>query len=426
MSNENPQSLPHLSGYSDTRQVLATRFVRSTGREVFVLALPLSLVPSALPKPDPDEPFEGNRTVSPPHARKFADYWMENEKWTCPPIMLDTTRRLTFHSKFESNGVDLGILELPLNPIGGSLNILDGQHRTLGWNYAAADIAENLDRAHNRLLQSERLQNEIGVKEASVEFQRWQDLADRMKREFVTIELVTGISLEDHKQAFADITNNARGISKSKTVEFDSTSVINRVTREIADTHVLLAERVDFELDRVAGARNENFVSARNVSDIVRTVALGIKGRMTKPRERIYRDPLIYGLADAYFDVLVEAFPVLDAVANEDLAPMDLRRDSLLASPTILRVLAGVFHNIAVEMEGDVPSLSPSGKERAIKFFELLAPFMSAPVKEGDVWVETGFFEAGAMAPSSRSQDLAGLTDVITGWYQQPETLPFR
>ncbi len=184
---------------------------------------------------------------------------------------------------------------------------------------------------------------------------------------------------------------NARGISKSKTVEFASTSVINRVTREISDENELLADRVDFEVDRVAGSKNVNFVSARNVSDIVRTATLGIKGRMTKPRERVYKDQQVYAIADSYFDTLVASPPARRAFLG-DAEPQDLRGTSLLASPTVLRVLARVFHNLAVDMEGDMPTLLPLGRGTAEAFFESLAPLMTAPVLPGSPWMSTGVF----------------------------------
>src|SRR6478609_7869176 len=93
--------LENLSGYQDTRDLLVTRYNRGHGRSIFVIALPLHLIPSHLPKPDPEEPFPGNRTVDLPHARKFAHYWMSREDWACPPILLDTNAKLKFEVLYE-------------------------------------------------------------------------------------------------------------------------------------------------------------------------------------------------------------------------------------------------------------------------------------------------------------------------------------
>lgn len=419
-----PVDLTNLTGYSDTRDLLVTRYNRGMTRSIFVVALPLHLIPSHLPKPDPDSPFEGNRRVDALHARRFAKYWRENEHWMTPPILLDTNAELKFKALYDTAGVEVGILSLPHNSA-GTLDILDGQHRVLGWYYALEEIAKDLRHAREQLQQSKKAEDAIGI-------QVWRDnitaseaLEQRLRKEYVTMELAAGVTLKEHKQAFADITNNARGITKSKTVEFDSVSVINRVTREIAESHELLAGRVDFEQDRVTG-KNENFISARNVADLVRHVSLGIKGRMNERREKAFADQRVYQLIDAYLDALISCFPTLADLVDGSETAENLRKTSLLGSPTILRVLAGTFYNLTVDVVDDVPELNSDGVEEAKRFFEKLAPHMVAPVLPGSAWHDTGFFpEDGGMAPGSRSQDLSGLTDLLTAWAEGTKELPF-
>jgi DGQHR domain-containing protein len=419
-----PIILKDLSGYHDTRDLLVTRYHRGPGRSIFAIALPLHLIPSHLPKPDPDEPFEGNRRVDLLHARKFAKYWMERDDWACPPILLDTNATMKFDVKFEASGVQVGILSLPHNSA-GTLDILDGQHRILGWYLALEDIGSDLKKARASVVQARRDEDIAAEQVWTDRVERLEFLEARLRNEYVTMELVGGVTLQEHKQAFADITNNARGITKSKTVEFDSVSIINRVTREICDSHEFLSGRVDFERDRATG-KNDNFVSARNVSDIVRHVALGIRGRMNDRREAAFKDERLVSLSNRYFDVLAEAFPALQDLVDGDTTPETLRRTSLLASPTILRVLAGVFHNLAVELDDDIPKLREEGVTAAKEFFEKLAPHMDAPVLEGNPWMATGVFpEEGGMAPGSRSQELSGLTDTLTAWATGAEAMPF-
>jgi hypothetical protein len=419
-----PTSLENLSGYSDTRDLLATRYNRGATRSILNIALPLHLIPSHLPKPDPDQPFEGNRRVDALHARQFAKYWRENENWTTPPILLDTNADLKFRGMYEAAGVEVGVLSLPHNTA-GTLDILDGQHRVLGWYYAVSDIAADLKKAREQLVQSKRAEDPVGIDTWRAKVASLEDLEKRLRNEYVTMEVVSGVTLQEHKQAFADITNNARGITKSKTVEFDSVSVINRVTREISESHELLAGRVDFEQDRVTG-KNSNIISARNVADIVRHVALGIKGRMNERREKSFSDQRLHGLTTSFLDSLLEAFPQLQDVVNGNETPEELRRSSLLASPTVLRVLAGVFHNLAVEQVADIPELRSNGYERAVEFFEKLAPNMDAPVLPNTPWHTTGVFpEEGGMAPGSRSQELSGLTNTLINWANGSVPMPF-
>lgn len=416
--------LANLSGYQDTRDLLVTRYNRGQGRSIFVIALPLHLIPSHLPKPDPEQPFPGNRTVDLSHARKFAQYWMSREDWACPPILLDTNASLKFEILYEAGGVQVGILSLPHNSI-GTLDILDGQHRILGWYIALEEIAAELKKARENVVHARRAQDPLATQVWTDKTSKLELLESRLRNEYVTMELVGGVTLQEHKQAFADITNNARGITKSKTVEFDSVSIINRVTRDICSSHELLDGRVDFERDRAVG-KNENFLSARNVSDIVRHVALGIKGRMNPRREAAFADDRLENLTSVYLDTLTESFPQLQDLLEEDATPEDLRKTSLLASPTILRVLAGVFHNLAVELVNDVPQLRTGGVDAVRAFFEKLAPHMDAPVLEGNPWMDTGVFpEEGGMAPGSRSQELSGLTDTLTAWATGKKSMPF-
>lgn len=418
------QTFESLSGYRDTRDLLVTRYNRGNGRSIFVIALPLHLIPSHLPKPDPEKPFPGNRTVDLPHAKKFGKYWMERDDWACPPVLLDTNAALHFEVKFEAGGVQVGILSLPHNSV-GTLDILDGQHRILGWYLAVEEIAEELKKSREQIVQSKRADDPVALQVWTEKTERLEALEARLRNEYVTMELVGGVTLQEHKQAFADITNNARGITKSKTVEFDSVSIINRVTRDLCSSHELLDGRVDFELDRVAG-KNPNFLSARNVSDIVRHVALGIKGRMNTRREAAWSDDRLEDLTGTYLDALAEAFPQIRDLLEGETTPETLRKSSLLASPTVLRVLAGVFHNLAVDLINDIPQLDSDGLSTVREFFEKLAPHMDAPVLEGNPWMTTGVFpEDGGMAPGSRAQELTGLTETLTRWATGQEAMPF-
>src|SRR4051812_50038794 len=109
-----PTPLENLSGYSDTRDLLATRYNRGATRSILNIALPLHLIPSHLPKPDPDEPFEGNRRVDLAHARKFARYWRGDKNRTAPPPLLDTKAEIALQAELSPPGRDPGGLSPPL------------------------------------------------------------------------------------------------------------------------------------------------------------------------------------------------------------------------------------------------------------------------------------------------------------------------
>lgn len=414
-----PVDLSHLSGYDDKKELYAQRYTLA-GKSVYVIAMPLHLVPTHLPIPDPDKPFPGNRRVNVSHAVKFGEYWRSNAKCATPPLLLDTMWPLSedFSVQATAGGVDFGILRLP-HASAQALEILDGQHRILGWTRMHEKLNEEL-RVYLSNLSTAK---STGNKESE---ELWQgrinavkaDL-DRMRSEFVTIEILEGLSQEEHKQLFHDIATHAKGITKSVTVSFDRRAVLNRVALGLAEEHPLLAGRVDFEKDRLAGS-NPNFVSGRNLVDIVRHVVVGIDGRMTNRRESMFTESGLEDLAVGFLDILTESFPELGKLADDESEDASsVRNDSLLGSPTILRCMAGAYHDLAVKgSDEDNPTASAAGKAKAKKLFSELAPSMGFPISDG--WFATGLFpERDSKAPSSRSQDLKALTALLVRWADQ-------
>lgn len=404
-----------LSGYDDRKQLLAQRYTRD-GKSLFIVSLPIHLVATHLPIPDPAEPFEGNRRVNETHAAKFGDYWRENIRWATPPLLLDTTFPLTkeFEPKFSAGGVEFGILYLPHNSA-DELEILDGQHRILGWKLITGRIIDELKRAREQLMNSRDVEDAIGIDTYERKVAELDAQVNRMRNEYITLEILEGVTIEEHKQFFHDIAVNAKGITKSVTVGFDRRNLINRVAMSVAESDPLLGGRIEMEKDRVTGG-NENLISGKNLVDLVKGVAIGIDGRMTHRREKTFKESHIESMADRYFSALRECFPDLQKVADDELHPVDLRSSSLLGSPTILRIFAGAYHDLAIDAsDDDNPKVTDLGDKMARNLFEALAPHMALPIGQG--WFDTGFFpETTSKAPSSRSQDLTSLTRLVTSW----------
>lgn len=406
-----------LTGYTNEKTVMAQRFRRGA-HWVYTIALPLHLVPSHLPVPDPDNKLPGNRRVERRRAQKFGDYWRTKAQRVAPPLLLDTTYPLSdpgnFDVKYQVAGVEVGVLKLPHN-MAAEVDILDGQHRTLGWTLALQDIADELKRARTALLGSKNAEDEIGI-------QTWQEKVDqltaeqkRFSTEYATLEILEGVTEDDHKQLFTDIAVNAKGITKSITTSFDRRSKLNRVAMDVAESIDLLDGRVDFEKDRVTG-KNENLISASNLADIVRHVAVGIDGRMTTGRESRMKDGAIAEMTELFFQALEASFKEIQQLAKDEIDPTELRSTSLLGSITILRVLAGAYHILAVDITDDsYPHVTQGGDQRARKLFASLDGHMGFPIETG--WFDTGYFaDVDSRAPSSRSQDLKGLATDIAKW----------
>ena len=156
---------------------------------------------------------------------------------------------------------------------------------------------------------------------------------------------------------------------------------------------------------------NPNLVGAKHVAEIVRTLAVGIDGRIGRRLEDELREDALVQRSNNFFDALLTGFPTLAAVADNDLTPEELRKSSLLGSTTVLRVLAGVYYQLAEVQKYD--------EEEVAEFFANLAPHTSAPVDSESIWVRhvpDDIFVLGASGPRARRQDLKTLRDAIVDW----------
>jgi len=160
-------------------------------------------------------------------------------------------------------------------------------------------------------------------------------------------------------------------------------------------------------------------MGAKTVADIARTVHVGITGRIGRKveDEMARNEAAALQKVRAFLDVLITSFKDMGDVMDGALEPADLRRESLLGSATILRVLAASYHELTKRPEnpGDPAPLSRSQIE---SFFRRLAPHMrEIPVKEQDkLWMSTGAFIPGTTAPQARRQSLKQLADAMVLW----------
>lgn len=391
-----------LTGYDTHDRYYATRYEQG-GRTVYSIDLSLQSVAATLPRPDPSHPTPGNRRVKESHARGFGQYVRENKDWVAPALLLRSPDIFEFQVTEEITGTQFGILGIP-RLARTDLRILDGQHRILGLHYALEDIANELEKERSLLAAAKR--------EGNVDLERHnqgiiRDLEkqrDRLSRERISIQIHLEDDLKKYEQMFVDIADNALGITSAIRARFDSRKVVNRALEDVL-RHAVLVGRVDMEQDRVGGA-SPNLMGAKHVADIIRTVAVGIAGRIGRRQEGELREAELVEKANSFLDIMVAAFPDLDKLADADVTPEELRKSSLLASTTMLRVLAGAYYELAKDMSDD----------DIRDFFARLAPHMTAPVITGSPWMATGVFREGSMAPDARRQDLESLAGNIASW----------
>lgn len=422
-----------LSGYNEADRYLATRF-KQGGRDVYCIDLSVPQLVAMLPKPDPDRALDANRRINLPHAKSFAAYVRGNTSWIIPPLLLRASNDVfTFDPEDSIGGTEWGVLTLPRNAK-DLLRIVDGQHRVLGFHIAYAALTEEQDIARGKLHTLERRGEKGEKRQQGKQVARISTELQRLGEERVAVQIVIVDADEEYKQMFVDIANNAKGISQTVRARFDSRQIVNRCLDSVME-HRLLKDRVDFERDNVSGSTNPNLTSVKSVADIVRTLQVGIAGRMTRQREETLDESKLIDDAMLFLDTLVEGFNDFMALADTDFTPQELRKRSLLASVSMQRVLAGVYHDLLTASDTnlvypppdpDDPDKSrvarPRSRAEVVRFFQSLAPFMASPLREDSIWVQEApqQFAPGTSAPRATSRDLKDLTLTVRNWAINP------
>jgi hypothetical protein len=400
--------LPEPSGYSTHDEYFATRFHQGE-RIVYSVDLSIPQLVATLPEPDPDRQQPGNRRINLPHAKSFAEYIQERDNWVCPSLLLRAPEgEFGFSTEKEIGGTELGIMSIP-RLARDSLKILDGQHRILGFHLAWKAISDAIQKEREELVIARRNGPDELVKGVKRRLDRKLNLREQLSEARISIDIVIVDDPEAYKQVFVDIADNAKGVTRTLSARFDRRKVVHRALPLVME-HSLLKGRVEEESDRLSGT-NSNLLTAKNVADIIRTVQVGPARRISKRLESELEERAVAESTNRFLDVMEDAFPNLEAITEGEKSPAELRRDSLLGSATMVRVLAGVYYELVVADEGKRMT-----DEEVTNFFAKLTDQMSAPISpEGGPWSPSLFKDSG-MAPQASQGDIKKLVDVIVGW----------
>ena len=422
-----------LSGYASEDAFIATR-KRMGGRWVIHIDMSISQLVLGVEAPPVGVPQEDNREVQLARCNAFRDYVDENPHWGCSSLMLwcpEGTVRFEPIDEINdliSPGVQVGILHVPRNSR-LSIRILDGQHRIKGFHLWVEKVNTGMGKARDHLARARENGDLDLIEEAKIRVKAANASLARIEKEYVGVDLAEVNTAKEAKQVFADIANNAKGMTKALTTGFDTSKIVNRVTQAIVleSPHPVLDGRVEWNKDRLSGS-NANLLSAKTVADIVRATLVGVVGRVSRVQERTLDDATVEHPVRTFFDAIEDAFPQVMSQS-----PQELREKSLIASGTTLRVLAGAWHVLTNTTSTTGKPVKPlMSHEEVTSFFKRLSPHMDAPVLAGNPWLTTGNFPAvpddkssGVMAPSSRTQDLKGLTESLVRWATGEEPMPF-
>ncbi|MBT2484759.1 MULTISPECIES: DNA sulfur modification protein DndB [unclassified Microbacterium] len=400
-----------VAGIATEEQTYATRY-KQGGRTVFGLSLSPAQIVNMVPRPDPSVPNPGNRAIRENHAKAFADYYLSRESWVIPGIILRAPSIFKFDSEMEpSDGfAQWGVMSYPKRSA-SKIQILDGQHRILGFHIALQLIAQQIEKAQDFRARAMRAEHgdktSSAVREAEAALRAARSLEDRFSSERVSVELQVTDDTREYRQMFFDIADNALGITASVRSRFDSFKVVNRALPTVLE-HPLLDKRVDLENDRLK-RNSSDYATARHVADIIRAVQVGLEGRIGKVQERILGDQKVAEDARSFLDLVSETFPQLEAMKIGQVSVETLRSTTLLGSPAMLRVLAGVYHDLMSEKHQWT-------REQVKDFFKVIEPHLLGGAHLNSIWINNmpnEAFSVNAFSPNGRGQDIRGIVKTL-------------
>lgn len=407
------------SGYANYDSFFALQTTQ--GKRIhYALAVPLTLVPKILPIPDPTKPFHDNREVNLGHAKNFSLYIREHVGWHAGSL---TIRAITSAVEFkiypggDMGSVKIGELRVPRDS-NNAFVIIDGQHRVLGVSILLQGISDDQRDARSRLAKAERIGAEKGViDQMNKELASLEILRTRVEHDSFTLDLLIEDDHELARQIFVDVANNARGVSKAITARFDQYKVVNRAVNVLIDsgsTCELIRNRVDCQTERLSG-QNINLIGAGNLGEVIRIIQAGISGKISPAQERSLNPEHLSKDANTFFNILVESFPEFEVIASGTSRVPEMRKTSIVFSIPMIKVLAGVYHNL---------SILQYTRSEIITFFQKISRHTGAPVvagtQSGDLWINSTsgkIFRDGVRKPSSRVGEIKQLVDIVTGWY---------
>lgn len=421
MTNEDSLSnLPDsFSGYEEDDEFIVQEF-RQGSRVHYSFVVSLVQCTQLFPKPDPDQPFDDNRQVSAARASLFATYVTESDGWHAGALTIRATSGLTSFDEIKSYGrFRLGKLRVPKGR-SQEFQIVDGQHRILGLHHLLDGLAADRRNWMENKQLAERNEDKPALKTATDRLTAIEIIRKRVGRESILVNLILEDDSKSARQLFVDVADNAKGVPKAVRARFDGEKVVHRALHEVLDSPPrILDGRVDPQKDRVNG-KNTNLLGAGTLADIIRILEVGISGRVSNRMEDELTDKALAKQAIEFFDTVTEIFPELTDVANNNVTCEELRRTSLLGSITMLRVLAGVVHEVRTKKNAAA----------AYSLLKKLSPHTAAPIDakttSGQLWLACGSTDAfadGALAPAARSQQVKDAVASISAWADAPPVL---
>jgi hypothetical protein len=183
----------------------------------------------------------------------------------------------------------------------------------------------------------------------------------------------------------------------------------------------------------MAKKTSDTIYSLDNVRNVVKNIAFSAAKKETAKMEReaVKMIDAIEIESMKFFDALVSTVPKYSQLAQitSGYTGAKFRKESLYASPTMLRALAGAYHELVLGA-ADGKRVSPlelkhnkNGFDQFTKLLNNLNEYMDLKIyaSNGEIdihpkWRQTTLFRESGLAPQSGFQDLAKLVDLLTEW----------
>lgn len=412
------------SGYAVTDDYIGVAHTQFNLNLVSVQVPWTSLI-KMLKLPEPGAESDFNRPLRKGHAERFGEYLDVVDKPYTPPIALWTDPSNVILEPIDSLpriGTIRFVLAKFVRAGRDQVKILDGQHRVYGCHLQYEKYQVAIMHASDNLIRAEALGQSEVIAEAKTRLRKAKDKLPRLQNMVVTVQVVLTGDKRVAKEIFADVADNALGISKSILSEFSQRSAFNRVAQRVSTG--TLPGLVDTVQDRMS-RKNPHWLSLKDVVNIIQALELALGRRWTHKLEGQLREQHMERQAKAFFEGLLAVYPGLKRVREGQIPASELRASgsevSLLGSATMIRVLATAYRTL---QEGD-------DRHEPMTHDDIIAFFGSLPMEAGctnpddreraqpvlsKIWLETDGFAFPWTAPSASMGDIRNLAGHVVEW----------
>ena len=362
----------------------AHRFTQG-GRYVYSFVLDLPTLDRLLPdRVDENMIREANRRLTPAHALAIQDYLEKQEKWLLGTLLMGIDPdAIDFQPYPGQDTAERSVIVGQLSiRSAAAVKIFDGQHRRRAIKDALRSLSES--RRNGDRLSSPQ--------EASV-----------------PIMLYSESSIDALRQMFADAAQT-KTIERNTVAVFDRRDAFNRASEQLLEISEFLAGRV--EIERASVARTSpNIIAINQLSDTLKTIDVGIRGRVSKQRNDDYLANVAsieefvdrcWAWSDEFMPAAREEYDDLLAGEIDNTEIPEMRSHTMAFNATVIRIIAGCYHEWARD-NADWQPLADFIRAASLK----------PGAGEGSLMVDAGAVIPGGITPIGRQGHMAEAVDYI-------------